>query len=285
MLAAPEWRRFMSLTERATHFEFGENWRDFSKSIDQERIDAAMDGLRKLFPEGLVGKTFLDIGCGSGLNALAALSLGAASVTAVDIDENSVSTTQTLLTARAPDSSWSAKVVSVFDVTPDTLGTFDVVYSWGVLHHTGNMWKAIDLAARLVSPGGLYAIAIYTKTSLCGFWQYEKAFYSKSPKPVQTILRYGYMAASLGSMLVTMRNPVAFVQNYKSSRGMRWSNDIHDWLGGYPYESASAQEMQSFLNKIGLVEVRSFPTESSLGFSSAGCGEYVYSRLLPQAGE
>ena len=107
-----------------------------------------------------------------------------------------------------------------------------MVYPWGVLHHTGDMWKAIDLAARLVSPGGLYAIAIYTKTPLCGFWQHEKAFYSKSPKPVQTILRYGYMAASLGFMLMTMRNPVAFVQNYKSSRGMRWSNDIHDWLGG-----------------------------------------------------
>ena len=128
------------------------------------------------------GKTFLDIGCGSGLNALAALSLGAASVTAVDIDENSVSTTQALLAARAPNPNWSAKLASVFDMTPDTFGTFDVVYSWGVLHHTGSMWKAIDCAARLVSPGGLYAIAIYTKTPLCGFWQYEKAFYSKSPK-------------------------------------------------------------------------------------------------------
>ena len=90
------------------------------------------------------------------------------------------------------------------------------------------------------------------------------------------------MAASAGFMLVTKRNPIAFVRNYKSSRGMRWSNDIHDWLGGYPYESASAQEMQSFLEKIGFVEVRSFPTEPRSGFSSGGCGEYVYSRPLLQ---
>jgi 2-polyprenyl-6-hydroxyphenyl methylase/3-demethylubiquinone-9 3-methyltransferase len=113
---------------------------------------------------------------------------------------------------------------------------------------------------------------------LCGFWQYEKAFYSKSPAPVQAVLRCGYMAAVLGSMLLTKRNPIAFVQNYKSSRGMRWSNDIHDWLGGYPYESASAQEIRAALEKAGLVEVRSFPTDPGSGFSSAGCGEYVYAR-------
>jgi SAM-dependent methyltransferase len=273
----------MSLTERAAHFEFGENWEDFSKSIDRERIDAAVAGLRKLFPDGLAGKTVLDIGCGSGLNALAALSLGAASVTALDIDENSVRTTQTVLAAHAPDANWRARLVSVFDVTPDTLGTFDVVYSWGVLHHTGDMWRAIDRAAKLVSPGGLFAIAIYTKTPLCGFWQYEKAFYSKSPKPIQAVLRYGYMAASMGFMLLTKRNPLSFIRNYKSSRGMRWSNDIHDWLGGYPYESASAHEIQAALEKIGLLEVRSFPTEPGSGLSSAGCGEYVYSRPKPPA--
>jgi SAM-dependent methyltransferase len=271
----------MSLTERAAHFEFGANWKDFAKSIDQERIAAAIDGLRKLFPDGLAGKSFLDIGCGSGLNALAALSLGAASVTAVDIDENSVSTTQAVLAAHAPDANWRAKVVSVFDAQPDTLGTFDVVYSWGVLHHTGDMWRAIEHAAKLTSPSGLYVIAIYTKTPLCGFWQYEKAFYSKSPKLVQAILRYGYIAASAGSMLVQKRNPVTFAKNYKSSRGMRWSNDIHDWLGGYPYESASAGDIRTALEKIGLVEVRSFPTDPGSGFSSAGCGEYVYLRPEP----
>ena len=131
----------MSLTERETHFEFGENWKNYSKTIDQKRIDSAIAGVRKLFPDGLAGKTFLDIGCGSGLHSLAALSLGAASVTAIDIDENSVATTQELLTKYAPDAKWSAKVASVFDASPATLGSFDVVYSWGVLHHTGDMWR------------------------------------------------------------------------------------------------------------------------------------------------
>src|SRR2546430_1561557 len=84
------WRDAMSLTERETHFEFGENWKKYSRTIDQRRIDSAIEGVKKLFPDRLAEKTFLDIGCGSGLHSLAALSLGAASVTAIDIDENSV---------------------------------------------------------------------------------------------------------------------------------------------------------------------------------------------------
>jgi 2-polyprenyl-6-hydroxyphenyl methylase/3-demethylubiquinone-9 3-methyltransferase len=61
---------------------------------------------------------------------LAAISLGAISVAAVDIDENSVSTTRELLTRHAPNSAWRADVASIFDILPDEFGGFDVVYSW-----------------------------------------------------------------------------------------------------------------------------------------------------------
>src|SRR4029434_7889078 len=108
----------MSLTERETHFEFGENWEAYAKTIDQSRIDSAVVGLQRLFPDGIGGKTFLDIGCGSGLHALAALQMGAASVAAVDIDEISVRTTQALLAKHAPGANWTASVKSVFDLSP-----------------------------------------------------------------------------------------------------------------------------------------------------------------------
>jgi len=173
----------MSLTERKTHFEFGENWKSYAKTIDQRRIDSAIEGVKKLFPDGLVGKTFLDIGCGSGLHSLAALSLGAASVAAVDIDENSVSTTQELLTRYAPGLKWTAKVISILDASPETLGKFDVVYSWGVLHHTGDMWRAIERATQFVHSGGRFAIAIYSATVFDSMWKAEKKFYSQAPRP------------------------------------------------------------------------------------------------------
>jgi 2-polyprenyl-6-hydroxyphenyl methylase/3-demethylubiquinone-9 3-methyltransferase len=266
----------MSLTERETHFEFGENWKNYSRTVDQKRIDSAIAGVKKLFPDGLAGKTFLDIGCGSGLHSLAALSLGAASVTAVDIDENSVATTQELLAKYAPDAKWIAKTASVFDLSPETSGTFDVVYSWGVLHHTGEMWRAIEMAAALVKSGGQFAIAIYYATRYDQMWKAEKRFYSHAPRSVQWILRQGYTAAFLATQIWFKKNPIAFIRDYSSTRGMNSSNDVHDWLGGYPYETASAEEMRARISAFGFKEDRSFLLPVSSGLFGSGCHEFVF---------
>ena len=270
----------MNLTERETHFAFGENWKDYSKTIDRNRIDAAVAGVTKLFPEGLAGRTFLDIGCGSGLHSLAALLLGAASVTAIDIDETSVSTTQELLTKYAPGLKWTAQVISVFEASPDTIGRFDVVYSWGVLHHTGDMWRAIERAADLVESGGQFAIAIYAATSCDPIWKVEKKFYSHAPRPVQWGIRQIYMAALLAARtLAGGGNPIRYIRNYSKLRGMNFSHDAHDWLGGYPYEAASALEIHDRICRLGFNETRSFHRPVKLGgIFGAGCHEFVFQR-------
>ena len=269
----------MSLTERSSHFEFGENWRDYAKSIDRQRISAAIEGVRKLFPEGLDGKTFLDIGCGSGLHSLAAFELGAKSVLAVDIDENSVAATRGTLSRYASGKPWDTKVASVFDATPESLGTFDVVYSWGVLHHTGDMWRSVECASALVNASGQLAIALYTKTPTCNFWRKEKAFYSKSPKIIQGLIRTVYVGAFLSFLPATNYKPFRFIRNYKKVRGMNFSHDAHDWLGGYPYESASTEEVHDRLERLGLLKIRTFEAPPSKRFAwSAGCSEYVYAR-------
>lgn len=273
----------MSLTERETHFEFGENWKNYSRTIDQKRIASAIEGVKKLFPDGLMGKTFLDIGCGSGLHSLAALSLGAASITAVDIDENCVSTTQDLLTKYAPDLKWTAKVASVFDTSPDTLGKFDVVYSWGVLHHTGDMWRAIDCAVRFVNPGGWFAIAIYSATPCDSMWKAEKKFYSQAPRPVQWSIRQIYMATFLAAKTLLGGNPISYVRKYSEVRGMNFSHDAHDWLGGYPYETASADEMLERIGALGFAEVRSFRLPLTTGLFGSGCHEFVFRKFSDAA--
>jgi len=268
----------MSLIERETHFEFGENWKNYSKTIDRKRIDSAIEGVRKLLPDSLGGKTFLDVGCGSGLHSLAALSLGAASVTAIDIDENSVGTTQELLTKYAPGQKWTAKVASVFDASPDALGRFDVVYSWGVLHHTGDMWRAIECATRFVNPGGQFVIAIYSATTFDPMWKAEKKLYSQAPRPIQWGIRQVYMTAFLAGKIALGKNPVSYVRNYSHMRGMNFSHDAHDWLGGYPYETASATELHDRICKMGFTEVRSFPLPPSRGLFGAGCHEFVFQK-------
>lgn len=269
----------MSLTERATHFEFGENWRDYAKSIDQKRIDAAIEGLRKLFPDGLSGKTFLDIGCGSGLHALAALSMGASSVTALDIDENSVATTRDLLMRLAPAANWTVGLASVFDLGPEQTGTFDVVYSWGVLHHTGDMWRAIERAARLVRPGGQFALAIYADTTCGDLWRIEKRFYTKAPRLIQAMIRFGYVGAYLAAQAIRGIDPFSFLRNYNSRRGMNFSHDAHDWLGGYPYEAATAEHLHDRIAALGFREIRSFRLPITTGIFGAGCHELVFETM------
>jgi len=74
-------------------FEFGKNWENFLKIIDEKRIKEAENSLKKLLNlENLKGKSFLDAGCGSGLFSLAAKNLGA-EVYSFDFDENAVNCT------------------------------------------------------------------------------------------------------------------------------------------------------------------------------------------------
>lgn len=130
------------LTDVSSHYEFGENWNEFARELPQGAIEQAVAGLERLAPDNeLAGKDVLDIGCGSGLHALAALRLGAASVTAIDIDQTSVRTAREILGRHAPEGSWSASVRSVFDL--DDFPRYPIVYSWGVLHHTGGDRKSV----------------------------------------------------------------------------------------------------------------------------------------------
>src|SRR5262245_49739774 len=131
------------LLRQESHFEFGKNWESYSNLISDEQVAEAVAGLRRLAGGDLSGKRFLDIGCGSGLHALAALRLGASEVVAIDIDGNSVATTRKVLQRYADGKSWQAFEKSVFEADVGQLGTFDVVYSWGVLHHTGDMYRAL----------------------------------------------------------------------------------------------------------------------------------------------
>ena len=179
------------------HFAFGENWKSFVNVVDAGRIARAEAGMRRLFPDGeLRGARFLDIGCGSGLSSLAAAGLGAAQVHGVDIDPASVEAARTLLGRHLPPGVLVGPGGERVRARPRS-GTacFDAVYSWGVLHHTGAMWRAVESAAALVRPGGgPFAVALYRKTALCGFWRREKALYARAPAPVQAVLRALYKA-------------------------------------------------------------------------------------------
>lgn len=269
------------LIDVESHFAFGRNWSSFVSELDDAQVERAIRGLGRLVaPDEIEGKSFLDIGCGSGLSMLAALRLGAGTVTGVDIDEASVHTAQQLLEQRASDvrEKWSTRVASVFDLDPAVHGTFDVVHSWGVLHHTGDMARAIETAAQLVAPGGLYVLALYQKTRYCDLWRKEKRFYTSAPPVAQAMVRGVYKSAYLTGVAVSRRNPVTYVRDYGSDRGMDFHHDVHDWLGGYPYESVNPVELQADLARLGFEPVRTFIVPVRRGLLGTRCDEYVVRR-------
>jgi len=264
------------LTDVSTHFRFGQNWEQFAQKLSPSRIAIAEACLSRLFDGRLDGRSFLDIGSGSGLSALAAIHLGASPVVASDIDEDSVRTTQATLSHYASGSQFAVHRASVFDLPQDQ---YDVVHSWGVLHHTGDMWRAIRTSALRVKPNGIYAIAIYLKTPFCGLWKQEKRVYTALPPAGQRLVLSAYRALVRLALRLRGRSPDEVWKSYESGRGMDQDHDLHDWLGGYPYESASAEEITSFMRRMGFSLVRSFDTGPRMGVLGTGCAEYVFQRM------
>ena len=262
------------LLDVSTHFQFGENWAQYSELVDERRIADAIDSVRALVGD-LDGKTFLDIGSGSGLFSLAALRLGASAVLAIDLDETSVATTRKLL-ADENDGRWRAEEMSVFDLPDLVKQRFDVVYSWGVLHHTGDMWRAVDAASRMVAEHGLLAIALYERTPLCGAWTIEKRIYRKLPSPAQKAIRRAYLSAWGAGMLAKGYNPWRRLRD-GNERGMDVARDAQDWLGGYPYESTHPDEVAAFLAERGFTRRKLVQWPVRLGgLFGSGCTEYVF---------
>ena len=233
--------------EDGARFAFGRNWERFAVGIDEPRVKSAVAALQGLLQEeSLTGKRFLDAGCGSGLSALAAVELGA-EVHSFDFDPTSVKTSERLRADRGcPAERWVIEEGSVLDAAYlERLGLFDIVYSWGVLHHTGLMWTALERMADLVRPGGKLAIAIYNdQGGASRRWLAVKRLYVRSPAILQNLLIFAiglfFETRSVGIRLVRRQNPLPFKDwaLHRQDRGMSVWHDLRDWIGGYPFEVA-----------------------------------------------
>jgi 2-polyprenyl-6-hydroxyphenyl methylase/3-demethylubiquinone-9 3-methyltransferase len=268
------------LLQQDSHFAFGRNWASYSRLVNDARIEEATSDLRRLAGGDLAGRRFLDIGCGSGLHSLAALRLGAREVVAIDIDPDSAATARELLSTHAEGKQWSVTQRSIFDPQIDSLGRFDVVYSWGVLHHTGDMYRALRIAAGLVGPGGQFMFALYRYTPLCWLWKLEKRWYAKASDAGQRRAQALYLRAFRIAFRILHRGQFDdYLANDGRPRGMEFYHDVHDWLGGWPYESISPKQTDRLMRRLGLERVREFlvPGRPS-GVLGSGNDEYVYAR-------
>lgn len=242
-----------------TRFAFGKNWQRFLRYLSEERIVEAEKSLQVMLQaQKLSGESFLDIGCGSGLFSLAAMRLGAARVHSFDYDPYSVACAQELRRRFFPNSNcWTAERGSVLDQEYlASLGQFDVVYSWGVLHHTGNMWRALENVIANVKPGGRLFVALYNDQDFVSrWWTSVKRIYSRwliSRPPIIVIFgSYFSIRGLVKDVLVSRKNPLARYREYKRSRGMSYFTDLLDWLGGYPFEVAKPEQIFDFFRARG----------------------------------
>lgn len=269
-------------------FGFGKNWSEFVQhNMSQERVEAAKNRLlTALRLPDLKGKTFLDVGCGSGLHSLAAVKAGAERVVSFDYDDKSVSTAKHIKQQYADNSKWIIMKGSVLDEDfMRRLEPADIVYAWGVLHHTGNLWQAIRNTRIPLKSDGIMFLALYSYTA------YQNSSYSVMPTPEQWLkIKQAYNRAPLWVkrimerlyvFVVFLRPPILqpwrifrryrefakLEQDYIQKRGMEIWTDIRDWLGGWPMEFVKERELDCFAReKLGLEMVEMITGEGNTEF-------------------
>jgi len=256
-------------------FSFGRNWdRYVLEHFSEERVETSKRQLLEFLGVSIEGKSFLDIGCGSGIHSLAAHRAGAARIVSVDVDPFSVRAARTVREKAGSPPSWEVYEGSVLDLNfMSRIEPAEIVYSWGVLHHTGNLWEAMGNAAGKVLPGGLFHIAIYEKTAESPYWTDVKRRYNSASPARRRLMEWSYVYRTFlrtKSPAYLLRN-LRYIRDYRKLRGMAFWTDVRDWLGGWPYEPATAEEVTGFC-------------EGSLGFSTRKVKtgeaniEYLFSR-------
>lgn len=268
-------------------FEFGNNWLNYSKEINNKKITSSRKRLEEMLPIDIKNNTFIDIGCGSGIHSLSAI-LSGATVFSFDYDSNSVLSSKNLRKKmHISEGLWKIEQGDILDENYiRTLDKYDIVYSWGVLHHSGEMWKALQNICHLVKEDGFLFIAIYNDQGWKSkFWWYIKWVYNILPIGINKV--FAYILGTLFQILniikyILLLKPMVALKpliEYGNDRGMNYFIDIVDWYGGFPFEYTTIEKLNAFFKDNNFEMIKCKKT------NSLGCNEIVYQKKVVLSGE
>ena len=261
---------------RIVRFTFGKNWQSFSKkALTPERVIEARQAFCILVNGiSFQGMRFIDIGFGQGIALVAAAEMGA-EVLGIDIDSDNREALETTQRAMGWPATPETRFVSILNESfvQGAVGQYNIVHAWGVLHHTGDMKRAIENSCRLVAPkGGYFICAIYNRHWTSPIWKWIKWSYNLLPKVLQQVLIVlFYPVIYTAKWAVTGENP------RKKDRGMNFFHDVVDWIGGYPYEYASREEIETLVCRQGFKCLSTQPAQVP-----TGCNVFVFQRTDKQ---
>jgi 2-polyprenyl-6-hydroxyphenyl methylase/3-demethylubiquinone-9 3-methyltransferase len=137
------------------------------------------------------------------------------------------------------------------------------------------MWNAISLVSERVAAGGQFVLAIYNDEGLQSrIWHAIKRAYVGVPA-LRPLLVAASAPALWGPSLVKSALNLRLDQwwaGYKEERGMSRWHDLLDWVGGYPFEVASAESIDRYCSD------RGFVLEKLIGTSRLGCNQFCFRR-------
>ena len=263
------------------NFSFWKNWQNFLKKINDENIDKAKEIILKfLWDENIIKwNTIIDFWSWSWLMSLAFLELWVKEIISIDIDDYSIECAEYLREKyKYNKKKWKILKGSVLDENfIKSLPKVDMLYSWWVIHHTWDMWKWLDLMLNLIKDNWYFYTAIYNDSNFIlewtsKFWLKEKRIYSKY-KFLRYIIKPIYTFYYITWLIIHWINPIKYIKNYSFSRWMSFWNDIEDWLGWYPYEYATFDEIQSFFEK------NNYKLLNSKKVRSIWCNEFLFKKI------
>jgi SAM-dependent methyltransferase len=235
---------------------FGRQWNTYEVAHDDE--DRATFEAKTGIPRAsLAGLRVLDAGCGGGRYSKVA---GEAGAMVRGVDHTTAVDKATSLCAHLPTVAFAQADLKHLPFEPQS---FDVVFSIGVMHHDVETRAVFDSVARLVRPGGRFAVWLYRKNQWWQEWLNDALRRHSVQMAPEKLERWCRVGAALGGVPVVNKT-LNKVVNFSSHPA--WENrvcDTFDWYAPAYQHHHTVEELCDWFRAAGFGNLRVLPPEKS----------------------